>query len=439
MTTLAQSSLRTLGKRLTREHPPDMRDQQFPLQPLPIVPRCSFDSGFSYGLILTLTAAFLAASTLASTLHAQRISVDRRIPGATEVKMLLRSGVRDVPQGVDFVQLRAGEFLFARVGATATSTTTPEQIRWNLPLRLIGADGAGERINLRPVVEIEGGGLRLDPTTGQFVGRIQIGIEDEDDPTESRPLGRTVRILVTADADSTIPGSAAIDHTNLPFALLRIVAARPGDSIRIRVRPDFDPTGVQLQVPVVRPQLTIRASPTRIQGLGLETADLAVRLEGIAIEDSLAVTLSANRSRPEPSIVWINRSATATALIRSNGIGTDSVVAEGPWFRPAFARIEFLIPWAFTGAALLGGLVGGIIRYLWQKGKVSIGSLLLQILLGVLLGIVAAAAYAVGIRWRDVHPSATIGEAVVFVVAALGAWSSGRIAMRLTGTPTPNA
>lgn len=389
---------------------------------------------------LLAPSLLLCSFSLPLALHAQRIPVDRSLLRANDVRILSRTGIRTLPRSIQVAQLSPGEYLIARVGDTATvRASTATEIRWDLPLRMVGADGTGQRLTLRPVVEVGGGGLRMTPEKGGFAGEILIGIEDEEHPEESRPLGRTIRVLVTANADTTTPNGVSIDHTNLPFVSVRIVALRPGDSVRVRLRPEFDPTGIDLALPVVRPDLSLRASPEQIQGFGLETATLSIRADGIAITDSLAVTLSSNRSRPEPTIVWLGASGVTTALIRSSGIDTAIVRAEAAGMQPASVMLLFVTPWAFVIAALSGGLVGGVIRYITLKTqrveKILFVPLLVHVLLGVLAGFVTAVAYAVGINLLNVHPTATVGEALVFVIAALGAVTSGTLVSRILPAP----
>lgn len=103
--------------------------------------------------------------------------------------------------------------------------------------------------------------------------------------------------------------------------------------------------------------------------------------------------------------------------------------------QPASITIAFAFPLAFLVSAFLGGLIGGIIRYVTLKmqhvEKILFMPLLVHVVLGVLAGFVTAVAYAVGINLLNVHPSATIGEALVFVIAALGAIASGTLVSRI--------
>ena len=374
-----------------------------------------------------------------NSLHAQRVPVDRRVLGADTVKVLGRAGVRTLPANENIVQLRPGEYLVARLGDSATLKATAATIQWGLPIRLVGADEAGQRVTLKPVVEVAAGGLRIRPGTPLFTGEIQLGIEDEERPTESHSLGRSIRMLISAEADSTVPNRVAINHTNLPFTSVRIVALQPGDSVRVRIRSDFDPEGIDILVPVVRPQLSLRVTPQSIQGLGLETAALTVRALGMSQPESVVVSLTSDRGRLEPTLVALSSSGTGSALIRSSGIGTARIDGEADPMLPDTVSVEFVFPWAFGIAALLGGLIGGVIRYLTLKfqrvSKISWTGLTAHVALGTLAGFVIAVSYAVGINLLNVYPSATTGEALVFVIAALGAVGSGGIVSRMVPPP----
>ena len=57
-----------------------------------------------------------------------------------------------------------------------------------------------------------------------------VELADDEAPTGSRPLGRTFAIQLLADADAVIPDHIVLDHTNQPFAHVKVVTATPGDS-----------------------------------------------------------------------------------------------------------------------------------------------------------------------------------------------------------------
>jgi uncharacterized membrane protein YeaQ/YmgE (transglycosylase-associated protein family) len=75
----------------------------------------------------------------------------------------------------------------------------------------------------------------------------------------------------------------------------------------------------------------------------------------------------------------------------------------------------------FVAAVVLGGLAGTVAtrssREAWLRG----------IVIGIVTGIIVFVAYAVGINLLGVTPAATTGEALAFVLAALGAAAGPKI------------
>ena len=79
----------------------------------------------------------------------------------------------------------------------------------------------------------------------------------------------------------------------------------------------------------------------------------------------------------------------------------------------------------FLVAAAVGGLAGSVVREghfkFSKKQAVAWSRALGNTLAGAVVGLIAAVAYAVGINLVNVKPAASGGEALVFVIAALGA------------------
>jgi hypothetical protein len=383
------------------------------------------------------TSAALALALLGNVpvVDAQQVTVDRTAIGTVErpVRVVGRGGgARVPPAAAARISIARDELLVARTGNEARETVINDRARFELPVRIIGVASSGEQLNLGAVVEVARGGLRLRNDATAFVGQIFVGIEDKDNPTGARPLGRRVQFLVTADADSVKPEGLDLDHVNLPYVPVQIEVTRPGDVVGVHVRPDFEPQGFDLKLPVARPRLTLVPSLSSLQGLGLETTDVVVGVADASVPAGLVVALSAqNRGKLTPAEVTLGADGTATAGLRSNGLGTADIVARHPLFSPAKATVTFVFPWPFAMAVLLGGTLGGMLRYAWLKvsksERIKIVPLVWHAVLGIAAGLLVATAYAVGINLLDVQPAATTGEALVFSLAAIGALATGRV------------
>lgn len=347
-----------------------------------------------------------------------------------------------VAEAAPRVTLRAGEYLTGRTSEQLEVSKTASALRFRLPYKIVGADTVGQKVELSPVVEVEGGGLRFRPDQDIFVGTLQVGLENTLNPGSSASLGRNVQMLLTAAADTVSPGSVTFNHTNLPFRAIEITARRPGDVIAVRIRPEFDPDGLELEIPVQRPNLQLTVSPQRIQGLGLETADVTVSLPSGFGGGPVSVLLTSDGTRPEPSLLTVEDGGTAVASIRSRGLGDVVVTASTDVLAPATASVAFIPPWGFGLAAAAGGLLGAFVRYfmplMGSRKKPQPRDLAIQVVVGVLAGLLTATAYAVGLNFLEVSPSAVVGEALVFTLAALGALASATLFAQRTSTATPN-
>jgi drug/metabolite transporter (DMT)-like permease len=87
----------------------------------------------------------------------------------------------------------------------------------------------------------------------------------------------------------------------------------------------------------------------------------------------------------------------------------------------AQADVTFAFPFITLAAAILGGLVGALIRVLLAAGKRR--KLDHRLLIASLLcGVLVFALYAVGVNVLPVSPTVTVGATLVFAVAGLGAF-----------------
>jgi hypothetical protein len=255
-------------------------------------------------------------------------------------------------------------------------------------------------------------------------------------------LGRTVRVLITTSVGVVEPAQVTLDHTNLPFTRVRLTAqSPPPDTIVLHIRTDLDTGSDAIPVTVLRPGLRLIATPKRIAGYGLEVATLAVMADVARPRGAATVTLTADRGKVEPVRAALDSSGTATSSIRSSGLGRATVTAQSQSFQPATEVVDFVFPKAFLIAAVIGGLLGGFVRegYAeWQdKQHVGLWGFITGVVLAALVGMVVVVAWALGINLLDIKPVAGSGEALIGVVAALGAIGGLSLIAKKLGNPPP--
>ncbi|HEX6369008.1 MAG TPA: hypothetical protein VF006_08745 [Longimicrobium sp.] len=287
-------------------------------------------------------------------------------------------------------------------------------IAYQLGYQIGIGDQAGEDFHIVvPIVEIEGGGLRYDAAQQAYVGTILFGLVDRDHPSASVVLTTSVMLQVTGDVQSMAP--VQLRRINIPFEQITLRVHRPrADSVLVRIRPTFDPTGGSvISVPILRAPLTLQASPRRIAGFGLEISELAV--QALRRGDTLPVVISSTRAKPNPALLRATHDG-AMSRVRSAGVGVDTVrVASGDF--EEMVVIRFAWPISFLLAALFGGLVGGVLNALSTRRRSSRRIIAFLGAQGALTGAVGAVLYAVGINVVGWAPSAEYGEGLMFAVA----------------------
>ncbi|UCC84507.1 MAG: hypothetical protein JSW46_06155 [Gemmatimonadota bacterium] len=354
-------------------------------------------------------------------------------PAGAELRFVNPRSTQALPWGLPSVMVDSGSFIVLLEDEPAVAEAVPADWPWmpvgsyrlRLPVDALGVNAEAGLMGLQPVVVIEGGGLRYDGRA--FRGSFMVGLEDRLNRQMRQQLAVPIAFAVTADADSISPVDLQIDHTNLPYERVRVVALAPGDSIRVDIVIPALRARLEISIPVIQPELRLEASPRRIQGWGLEVATLTILYTGL-MDRPRVVVLSADRVVPEPSRVTLDEAGTGEAGLRSRSLGSATVRGVSPAVPAAEVGVEFAFPFAFLIAALLGGVIGGLARGYQKRAAADPAkrrSWWFYIIVGAFLGLAAAVAAAVGINLLPtpfVADFAAFNEAVVFVIAFIGGY-----------------
>lgn len=283
---------------------------------------------------------------------------------------------------------------------------------------------AGDRIigtDFHPVVYPRTG-LRYFGNLGAFVAELSVGVW-EAQPTGPKPIPEPITLaLGSTGLDSIDPRDLEFRELNT-FADIKVASASLPDTPQISIRPSFDPTGVTIDVPVAsRPALRITIPRGEILGLGLEQGIANITVSRVHEPEGMTLDLEIDRGWLDGGRVVLDEHGRATAAFRSVGFGDAEISSPSDVFEHVQTdRVRFAVPWGFVLAVLVGGIVGTIAT---RSGRTHWGRALA---VGVSTGVIVVFAYSVGINLLDVSPTATAGEALAFVLAALGAAAGPRV------------
>jgi len=371
--------------------------------------------------LLYCTLALSIFISISFEAMAQLRSIERDKLRSKDIWLAKPQGMNEIAMIPSTIQINAGEYLVERFSQKiAQSQLESGALRLELPYRLYGVDRNGVDLNLKIVVDVQGGGMNLSQDETQFEGIIQIGVLDEINPNLTRPLPNPVQMQITADIARVEPTSNFnIDHTNLPFSRLSLIAVEP-KPVTLQIRSSFAQQ-LEEEKLSVHPVITATASPQKIEGLGIGTADITVQIESLRQKEGVGVTLDTNKGQLETTRLTLDKEGIATTKIRSVGVGVATITVRSAKAARAEIRVTFLWPWVFLLCALMGGLIGSAIRLLRSKTSHA-RRVIRRIIRGILIALLVNAAYAVGITLIGVSLKASAGEALNFVLAAIGSY-----------------
>jgi len=363
-------------------------------------------AGRSLALVLLSTAARSLAGQVVT-----RADLEKLRATAIRVPVILQAGkatADTLRRDVDSLRLKPTQILVAEL---------PDTSHRFLPLLILAAQPHAARpLALRPYVE----GSPLEFTGTAFRGSVALGLVDTLQPDRTVTLPVPIWFHLSADAGAVSPADVPIRHTSLPPAAAAVTAAAPGDSLRVLVQPALTLTPIAIWLAVHRTLLAVEPATARIAGFGLGSTELHVTMSagvGAARRD---VVLSARRGTPNPSVVRLAAGETGGSIIRSSGVGRDTVTATSGPLRSAPLELVYGWPFLFLAAALLGGVVGSIMDCEAIRRRGTPASRRAFVVSGVAAGLFAAVAIVIGLNVTGVDLPETSGEAAVFVVAALG-------------------
>lgn len=263
--------------------------------------------------------------------------------------------------------------------------------------------------------------LRYVPEEGRYRSSLFVKLSDSGDPATVRNIDGAIQVIVSAPVDEVDPGEILeIGQTNR-FKTVKLAVRSPQEPTPVRLAPDREAEPHLLSLSVDRPALTISAPPSML-GFGLETATVTLNLPGIQVFPREAIVLSANGSLDATSVV-LDDHGVATTTLRSRSVGQDVITAELSPFASGRHTIDYIMPWSWFIAVLIGSLIGVAIRITMRRKHPEMpGDWKFDVAIGLLGGLMTALLYALGVNIVGIPLPTGYSEILTLVLSALGGW-----------------
>ncbi len=293
---------------------------------------------------------------------------------------------------------------------------------YQAPIQVLSNPASGSPAQGTLLMRSQQNGFVMTERPSIFETTLQIWLES-DAGMEQVPLASPVETVVTAE------NAVSVESSPFTFEYFNDIT-----TVNVRARPQRDSLAVSVGLPgqnsprallgVRRPELRVSASPRRIEGFGLGESTVQVHVPG-SYPSTESLSVATQSSTAEPTAQEIKPGTLGSFTIRSWGVGEETIRIRGGTFAEAgrTVRVDFIWPVYFILFALAGSLTGGGLRYYRRRSPAGDRPVRLAGILasGVLIGIVGAVLYGIGVSLFPLIPAGKTGQAVVFVVSAAAA------------------
>jgi hypothetical protein len=250
-----------------------------------------------------------------------------------------------------------------------------------------------------------------------FSSTVSFLLVEEALDDSSGSIKNPVSLEVTSDAKHEIrPKAFQINHVSIPSSDISVVCRNVQDSADVRVITKSNPRGYTTFLKI-DPALEITPNLETVQGYGIQEIPLTVRFIGTTSKDSVMVSLVTDKGTLSPNPVRMTYNQPAIVMLRTEGTGQAMVSAKSTRAASNVAVFHYSFPWIFIIASIVGGLVGGLIKFYFFSNKKKV---LKPVVGSILIGILGAAAYFVlGINLLHFQASHNFSEFAVFGFSGL--------------------
>jgi hypothetical protein len=333
--------------------------------------------------------------------------------------------IRQVDANAKAVQVASGEYVVTRTAERVTEVSSSEHggKNFQLPVTLTTIAPSGNPIALGIIVRTSNGLMPRGSAT-QYEGRIFVGLVNTRNPETAIPLPAPVQVTLTGLVDSISPDQLKFEATNA-FTPIVLTARNPRDPVQLHLSTGVDISETVVPISVINASLSVMLSVPRIAGFGFETDDVTVQAKGLPSPAGVPVTVflqGGGGTFLPASQLALDSNGEAFAKLRSSGVSPNVVVAAtlAGGATAQAAPIMYVWPLAWLAFAIVGGVLGGIVKQLTASPKSRKGWIA-TLAVSVTLGFLAAGLYALGVSTIPAIPVGAGGQLVVAVVAALSA------------------
>ncbi len=273
-----------------------------------------------------------------------------------------------------------------------------------------------EQVSYRILI-IDSAPLRYDFKRELFEGSIRfLPVEVNNSGNEKlveKPLSVPENILVSYGLES-IPLS--ITRINWPPQDVTITSPDPRDSVEVKILTVSNPLGYPIKLSV-EPAIILSSTRNVIQGLGIQTLPVHVSLKGISSYRPVPLTVESSLGTIQSASLSLSDDQPREVNLRSESIGRIDLRIVNPNYRSNSIHIEAVFPWLFLLLSVMGGLIGALGNDLMRKEKITLRSLTL----GGIIGLIVAVAYwGLGIKLIDFSfETSGLNEAMVLALGLI--------------------
>jgi hypothetical protein len=248
--------------------------------------------------------------------------------------------------------------------------------------------GTGQQISYR-ILFVDSAPLRYDFGKELFEGSIRILPVEVVDSGNSEPVQKQLSVpedIIVSFGSTSVP--LRISSINWPPLEVPISSPDPRDSVEVKILTVSKPLGYPKNLRV-EPAIIITSTRTTIQGLGIQTLPVHVALKGVSTYKPVPVTIETSLGTISSANLTLNGDQPVEATFRSESLGKTELKVVNQNYRSNSITVEAVFPWLFLVLSILGGVIGGLGKNLFDKTKVTIRPLAL----GGIFGLIAAVAY----------------------------------------------